>query len=742
VPSDPFHLPPAGPALWNATSYSFAGWVPNVSGHLSFNLVDPHSGRPTYNYQTDLGSARTVALHRVRVAQDYPFYDWLVKIFRPSARQDFFLLGESGEVPTPYFSDGQLKEMKDGHGALVGAVAVLPVDSDPTTSKVRKALLRDAEERIDRAISDRALGLGNPSEQVAREVLAILQAQRSTVACYVMRFALFRTGELRIWFDLETFLGRDVVAVPPNVEEIEAAERLPAQAYYLIKDLLHAHYHHDPHSDQLLPLTKLSGGATEQAVSNDELRWRYVTLRGLARVIIELRQGKSLQGHKRALGIVAYAKAFQALLGKISRKRSFDAAHDVHKDIILYNFDYLEMSVNASDSAAESANSARLQLFAIEVGVLLSALAFWAGAVQIRPILCGENPKQLLCPPLKPGPIASVVNMIVANPIGFSIVLLALGFFAFIGIFRRTGAIPFAEKLIRWSSRLSEAVGVQISRWSRGSDYLGYGASLLLLASTFSGFIYLAYRLAPKTPVPPISRVAEVKSSSPWAPLYGMTGKPVDQSGLFTNSPVATDIRNLLGEDYIRFRQLVGEQSQIKREGDVVFVAPPWSSTGDGAYLLIDVDHRRIEAVLRQDNALVSHRTPGPVIQHPRGVQILLGGVQGSDAQPVPVETSGCTLTQGGASGRTLQLTGFLTAHDYCDFNVELQAGQSIAFDSRKAPGLNVFVLKGATAQAMGPIFSATSPGPQRIRVAWVGWNPRASEALKRRKFFVRLDVH
>lgn len=739
---DRFRPPASGAAPWIGAEHSYAGWVPNVSGHLSFNLVDPHGRAPVYNHQINLTSPRTVVAHHKRLAQDYPFWDWVVKIFRKEARQDFLLLGESGAVKTPYFDAGTLKEIDDEHGALCGILAVLPIDDTIETGKNRKALLDHVDGRIAGATACRARGSVDPNERLAREITTELDAARSHLAIYVMRFSLFRTGELRIWFDLSDFLGRDLVAEPATSPEKELAARLPAQAYYFVKDLLHAHYHHNPHSDQILQLTCLSSGDTDAAVLEDEIRWRYVTLRGLVRVIVELRQSRSFHGHKRALGIIAYAKAFQAVLAKIARTRlAIIDTFSEHGGIIPYEFDNLAMSIDATDSSMESANSSRLQFFAIEVGILLSALALWAGAVQIQPILCGALAKEVVCPKVGPGPIVSIVNDVVANPLGFTILLLVAGFVFFIMIFRGSGAIPAAERFIRWLNGLSDALAVQISRLTAGSDGLGWVLALIGLAGATGYMGHLAYRLAPKTYVPPIEKRAGGGTVGPWSALQTFVDKPAGESGLLTRSVVAQDLRNLVGEDYHDIVRLLG-RAVLHRWGEQYYAVSGSGAVDDGAFLILDPKLQRIEATLRVDGRLRPHRSPGREFRRPMPVMNFLGMSSVADTEPVAIEAPGCDIVQGGTDGRALQLRGTLKAGAYCDYGVALQAGQSITFDDRTGRGLYVNVMDGGRAYPIRPIFTAKRSGKQVVRVGWEGWHPAPADALKTRKFYARLDIH
>lgn len=736
---DPFKLPSSGEYPWIDSDYAFAGWVPNVSGHLSFNLIDPSSKLPTFNYQDRLDVPRQVAVHRVRLAQDYPFPDWLVKRVRKSARQDFIMLAESGRVQTPYFRDATLEEADDKNGVLAGVIAVVPADSDRATAKHIKSTLATAEAIISDAIQQKATSGVVPGRRVTQEVLNILSDARDRMSCLLLRFALYRTGELRIWFDIGEFLGRDTTARPATAEELTAARHLTPQAYYFIKDLLHAHYHHTPNSDQLLPLVETPRPSSELEHQTNETTWRYAPLRGLARVVVELRQGRSADGHQRAKGIIAYAQAFQSVLAHIARPKQIGSPNVKSTGIIPYNFDNLTMSLDAVDASTQSSVSARLQFFAIIVGIILSGLALWSGAVQIQPSLCQALGPDA-CPKIEPGPVVSLVNWVVANPSVFLIILVTAGVIAFVSFFRGLNALPFVERSIRWLRRLAEAVGVQVSRCTQNSDNLGWLVSLGVLGSLTVSAGTIAVKLAPSKSVPPVSTDSAVKG--PWASLYNFVGKRAEQSGLLASSVIAPQLRALLGDDYGPFLRAFSPETTLTRDGDLLILASAATLSGDGAYLIIDPRLLRMEAGVRQSGEFKVHRTQGPSMRRPQRVIQLLGNLGRTDGGPVPVETSTCNFASGGKSGRTVQLSGFLKARDFCEYSVELQKGQVISFDPLRAKGLDVRVVEGKREVPIGTAFTAAQGGRRLIRVVWDGWNPRPREALKPREFYVRLAIH
>lgn len=739
---DYFRLPSSGSYPWAKADYAYAGWVPNVSGHLSFNLLDPQHKNPTYNHQPDLTQPRTVAVHRARLAQDYPFPDFLVKWLRPSAVQDFVLIAESCKVMTPHFKGELLEEADDDNGLLMGLVAILPKDEDRGSEHLRKKLLGEISDEILDAGAAKATGGGDPSRRLAREIVGALEGARNNLACHFVRFALFRTGELRIWYDLNDFLGRDVAGEPANEKELQAAGSIAPQVYYFIKDLLHAHYHHDPHSDQLLPLTPTITKAEAAAALADDISWRYATLRGLTRVVVELRQGRSISGHQQAKGIIAYANAFQTVLARIRRKAAIGEQHCSDSPIIFYDFSNLLMSLDAKDASAQSQISARLQLFAILVGILLSGLALWAGAVQIQPDLCKSLATPEACPVIEPGLITNLVNNVVVNPLPFLVILLTAGVVVFIWWFHGTNALPWVERGIRWLRKLSEAIGAQISRFLKGMDLLGWLSSLCLLGMLIYYSAKFAVYLAPTTAVEPVDQHGQVSRQSPWAAVYQASGKRIDHSGLLVQSVVAPDLRALLRKRYPDFLEAFEPDAVLNRDGPLLFLTSGTAPGTDGGYLLIDPRVQRMEAGLWKNGLPSFHRTPGDMIEKPKRLVDFLGAAGGSDAGPIPLEESICDFERGGTDGRTIQLSGELRAIEVCNYSVDLLAGQSISFDPKTANGLAVFIEDGGQFKRMDSIYTATTPMKPRLRVRWAGWNPKPSDAPKPRSFYVRLSVH
>jgi hypothetical protein len=475
-----FTLPPTGTPPWASADHSYAGWVPTVLGHLAFSMVGTHACSPRFhcfNRDTSDHKRRIVAVHQRRTAQDYMISGDVLRHVRRQVSHDCLILAETASAKTPFANADEAYETPDDKGVLVGVVLVIPDEKQSHIRKKRKALLGDLISSIEDEETD-------PNSFTANCIQRIDDARIDGVAILQLRFALFRTGELRIWFGLKDFFGREVHsgAVPPSQAELELAEALPPQTYFFVKDAAHRHYHHEPDSDQLLPLTTLTKATSEDEHRHNELRWRRETLWGLARVVSQYRRNNSLHDFKKARGVLAYADAFQSTLARVIRRPLIEADVEHHKELTVYDFAHTKASVDALEGLESWRKSGLIQLFATMIGVILSSLALWAGAVQIYPVLCDAKAKGVdQCPEISSGDTIKVVQMVAEHPLAFSGSVTIIGVFAFIWLIRDITFLPYGQKLQRLLSTLSKATGASAAR--RLGDFAGWVISILILAA-------------------------------------------------------------------------------------------------------------------------------------------------------------------------------------------------------------------------------------------------------------------
>lgn len=694
---------------------------------------------------SDIGE-RIVAVHRRRAAQDFPVAGEIVSNFRRWARQDFFLIARTRPTTTGIVNGGKLGFHEDRNGVLTGCVLVIPEEAERDLRRLRSRLLARLDDRVGLAANQSGTRRHQYAERLPEALLAEIAQLRDTIAIYILRFALFRTGEIRIWLEEEEFAGRDLAGAPLTDAEQDAAEYLPSQTYFFIKDVLHRHYHHDAHSDQLLPLTKLPKAKDETSHRANEHRWRTATIRGLARVVVEMRHEGQPGVNQQALGILAYADAFQASLARIHRPACPAEKMTLDKSIMLYDFAHVRASIEAMDAALESRKGSNLQLFGVLVGVILSALALWSGAVQIQPNLCSAIAQSgPPCPPIRPGAMADRVNWVVANPMPFVGICALLGFILFIIFFRDSSSIPLAKRFNHVLNRFSYALAASIARKTNGKDKLAYGVQILFLLMVAAILGWAGYTIAPRTEVPRVQPKSKSSppSQGPWASLTRLIGKQPSSSGLLTNSVISSDLQNLLGGDFGLFLSSIEKQTPLEGVSTLSFVGTRADSAAhDGAYLIIDRPHTRLEAGIRHNGTLTVYRSPGAPLMRTPLVTRFLEGSGGSDLGPIAMEAPTCRLTRGGPEGRTLHLSGALRFDNWCEYRIPLQRGQAFKYSKKGTRGIAIALADESGSTRPAPeTFEAPTGGVQRVRVSWEGWHPAPREKSKLRRFYVRLDV-
>lgn len=658
-------------------------------------------------------------------------------LIRRSVTQDFLIIANSGRARTPYLDGNTIKGRDENNGVLIGEVVVLPPDSDPQAKQTLSSLLATIHEEMDSRHHEFLINPPGQLDELPAIIRSMIDAARTQIVCYKLRFALFRTGEIRIWFDWADFLGRDVTQFPPDILEELVGEALPSQAYYFLKDVFHFHYHHDPRTDQLLDLTRLD---TSSCVALQDIEWRINILRGLAKVVVEYRQSNRPDSNKKALGVLAYADAFQSLLAKIKRPPALETPFQLVDDIILYDFGHSRVSIEALDALTESERSGALQLFGIFIGVVLSAFALWAGAVQIQPILCGDaRAKAAICPPISPGITTDFVNRVVANPLGFVVFLTMLGFIAYIFLFKRVTNVPGAKPVLRFVKSLSAAIGTEIAKRS-SADRAGYYAQLVVLAGMTGSAAWVAYEITPKNDVPPVIPRPSVASPGPWAALDTMVGRLPKDSGLFTSSAIARKIQDTLGPDYESFLRNMAYQSPLRRNRATMWVVgSAAANSADTAYLLIDQNTQQIEIGVSKGGRANVYRSTGAPLKRPAEVQRALGGLV-ADVGPFPLETSLCKTGIGGSRG-VIQLSGALRGIETCQFRIDLRKGQLVSYRPASAKGLDISLGTSSSETPLSNERLIEADGTYRVRVAWQRTGGRYDLTRPRREFYVRLNV-
>lgn len=485
-----------GRCPWHEGDLSYAGWVPTVLGHLAYSMVGVKhrwSQHKSFNDLDEATGVRAVATHQRRTAQDFPIWDWMLRAIRPSTTQNYFLVAETKTAKIPFIEDKKsIRIVTDTQGVLTGTVYVVPWQSEPDANWEKDKLLADLKDLIDGSVCSTT----NICSRVDQRIkLALFQ----NILVHKFRFALFRTGELRIWANFSDALGREIQEEELNKFENKLLKSLPRQVYYFIKDAAHHHYHHQPTSDQILPLVKMDPIPIEEISdvhSKNETRWRREVLWGLARVLARFRRENSVKYLKQAQGILAYADSFQSTLGKISRGLNIDDDPVFDNNITTYDFAHAKQSVAASESFRIWQNSGNLQIIAGLLAIAFSAASFWAALTKIVSETCASSPSfsEHCVEPVSTKAIL-VAIWISTHPLVFvGLIIIPLTIFYSIFV-KDIKTFKVAGKFSHFLGSLSQAIGASITIKTKNA-YYGYFSAVSILAILAIIAVYLIYFVA------------------------------------------------------------------------------------------------------------------------------------------------------------------------------------------------------------------------------------------------------
>lgn len=315
---------------------TYRGWIPNVTGALSFGTFGEvsHPPLPISANRADR-LTRYVICYQTRDKSDVqlPFRQFLGPIlFKIQGRIWFLCVG----VTSPSKPAGQ--DYLSGRVFLFNDKSTWHTTVEPMISQSQDYL--------------NAFEFGRTTQTIKEyfdDTYVELQERVAPLSIFNLGFRLHRSGVITI-------------ELPENMVRVENAPKFPtgepeksfmkhlvtAQAFYFLRDIGHRHQHHDPNTDIIVDIHELP--------ERDDLTWRKLTLFGLYRHIIRYKRKYDAEIFYNALGVLAYARAFREIC-----KRDVDGNEINDDEMPLYLSDDLRMSVEAvhSKAVAERSESAR-----------------------------------------------------------------------------------------------------------------------------------------------------------------------------------------------------------------------------------------------------------------------------------------------------------------------------------------------------------------------------------------------
>ena len=354
-------------------SPTYAGWVPTIAGQLSFSLIGMNGTAPTavsanieYTCPRAGHPRRHVAVIQKRVTKDWPFTFWPIPYFWPAIAAHFLMVGETAPAARPELVGTRIGSRRDEIGVLHGTIYIMA--HHERLSKAKDKCVADIRQLIARAgdAAPRAVIAGH-SSLLSDIELAIQDGRDEGLTILEGEFELFRTGEFRLHIQ-----PPPAAAVLGNLDTF--CDLLARNVYYFTKDVSHRHYHHRARGDNMLPLVRTT--------PEDDEHWRRETLWSLMRAVLEMRRRNRLPGHQSAMGVLAYAEAFQGLLARVKRARN-GSRHIPTTNTAFYDFGHTRMSLTATIEQHTFFASQWMHVQAVVIAVALAVPALWAALLQV-----------------------------------------------------------------------------------------------------------------------------------------------------------------------------------------------------------------------------------------------------------------------------------------------------------------------------------------------------------------------
>jgi len=235
--------------------YHFRGWVPAVSGRLSFRAFG-QSSFPTKAVSANRSDGKTsyIVCYQRRDASDVvlPFKSALAPLML-KLKGDFYFVCIAKTV----HHEGRRQEFLDGWLILFENTEVWKNHVAP--------MLKELQDHIRQY---RAYSLScSLDEHVATKYQATINRAK-TLSSFNAQFSLSRSGTVSIAVPLKPVVSSKAPAFPKDTPNRgHMMHLLSAQLFFFLRDIGHRHQHHDPKTDTISDLHRIDK-------VDDDFNWR------------------------------------------------------------------------------------------------------------------------------------------------------------------------------------------------------------------------------------------------------------------------------------------------------------------------------------------------------------------------------------------------------------------------------------------------------------------------------------
>lgn len=403
---------------------SYVGWSPTILGRVAFSRIGDTYRAGTIVCNETQGEGFVFGVIR-RVSHDGPFPAWVMAWMGrfPYTDWAFFLEVKSGELPfekdacSDAENDASSVVLRtDSKAELVGRMYLLNGAAKKRGLAALQAMT-DCRDAAYLCASAKTPGQvkresfyrsRDAMEDALQGSFRVNRRNEPTPVIGALDIVLSRSGTVKIDADpgclLTSLALKDAHAAGESLDGLDPSdingrhvEAIAAQAFFAIRDVTHQHYHHHSRSDLLTTVTQWTPETDEE--------WRRQTQYGLTRMAIAVRRQEKAQSFRQALGIIAYADAFQRhFCGWVSPTPGVVQPSRVS---FKYDFAALKASIEASLKVRELKDSNRRARMFFAFGTMVTALSILVPVYR-------ENTDPL---PLLPGLFRDCLTLLVTNPV-------------------------------------------------------------------------------------------------------------------------------------------------------------------------------------------------------------------------------------------------------------------------------------------------------------------------------------
>lgn len=328
------------------SSETYVGWVPNVSGRLSFSVIGETAWPNRCDAINFRDTSRRIYCLQKRMLADTLVPNYIVSVCDRVETEFWFLLIAESQ------SQGD-----DDIASFAGDVYII----ENYRAQDRKTSTTPLINRLTsfphfwrRAPADRK------SAVYAAGVTDITTSRQFIDNCYAKcRIEVDRLGRVRLSgiHKYQNISLYQTLRSDSEDNEIAVDRILYKQVFYFLKDIAHKHKHHAKKHDTIVSVTEEDG----------VMSWARETMYGLHRKVIQNRRSATTDSLCDAQGIIAYMKSFQAVL---EHDKHIDGDKHGYKIATSYKLDQIDASIKAELEKIKI-DRTQMNLFIVAVPVIL-----------------------------------------------------------------------------------------------------------------------------------------------------------------------------------------------------------------------------------------------------------------------------------------------------------------------------------------------------------------------------------